>query len=91
MEIVSYEIKNDGAVGFEREESTVYLVVNLEGEESISFSPQRITLHNCSIRNFDCKGETWNRYFSIVEKPEEKAIIINSNKYQSIMITREKD
>ena len=91
MELVSYEIQNDGAVGFEREQSTVYLVINLEGKESISFSPQKITLHNCSMRNLQCKSETWNQYFSIVEKPEEKVIIINSNKYQSIRITREKN
>jgi hypothetical protein len=91
MEIVSYEIKNDGAVGFEREESTVYLVVNLEGKESISFSPQRIKLHNCTMRNLDCKSDAWNQYFSIIENAKAKEITINSNKYQSIKLTKKKD
>ena len=91
MEIVSYEIQNDGAVGFEREESTVYLVVNLEGKESISFSPQRIKLHNCTMRNLDYKSDAWNQYFSIVENSKDKEITINSNKYQSIKLTKKKD
>jgi hypothetical protein len=91
MELLCYEIQNDGAIGFEREQSTINLVVNQEGEESISFSPQRIKLHNCTMRNLDCKSDAWNQYFSIIENTKAKEITINSNKYQSIKLTKKKD
>ena len=91
MELLCYEIQNDGAVGFEKENSTINLVVNQMGEESISFSPKRVILHNCSMRNLETISDDWNQYFSIFDSSDEKGVVIDSNKYQSIKITKKKD
>jgi hypothetical protein len=91
MELICYEIQNDGAVGFEKENSTINLVVNQMGEESISFSPKRVILHNCSMRNLETISDDWNQYFSIFDSSDEKGVVIDSNKYQSIKITKKKD
>ena len=91
MELICYQIQNDGAVGFERTSSTVNLIVNQNGEESISFSPKRIILHNCSIRNLESISENWNQYFSIFNSSDENSVIIDSNKYQSILLTKKND
>ena len=91
MELLCYEIQNDGAVGFEKENSTINLVVNQMGEESISFSRKRVILHNCSMRNLETISDDWNQYFSIFDSSDEKGVVIDSNKYQSIKITKKKD
>ena len=91
MELICYQIQSDGAVGFEKENSTINLVVNQMGEESISFSPKRVILHNCSMRNLETISDDWNQYFSIFDSSDEKGVVIDSNKYQSIKITKKKD
>jgi hypothetical protein len=91
MELICYQIQSDGAVGFEKENSTINLVVNQMGEESISFSPKRVILHNCSMRNLETISDNWNQYFSIFDSSDENSVVIDSNKYQSIKITKKKD
>lgn len=91
MELICYQIQSDGVVGFEKENSTINLVVNQMGEESISFSPKRVILHNCSMRNLETISDDWNQYFSIFDSSDEKGVVIDSNKYQSIKITKKKD
>jgi predicted double-glycine peptidase len=91
MKLISYKIQNDEAVGYERENSTIHLVVNQEGEESLSFAPKRVKLHNCSIRNLESLSDNYNEYFSVFDSSEGKNVIIESLKYQSIRITKEND
>jgi hypothetical protein len=91
MKQIHYKIQNDGAVGFERENSTINLTVNQEGEEAISFRPKRIILHNCSIKSLDTISENYNDYFSVFDSTVGKSVIVDSVKYQSIKLIRVND
>ena len=88
MKQITYKIQNDGAVGFERQNSTIKLVVNQEGEESVSFNNKRIELHNCNIVSLESLCECYNDYFSVFDSTIGKSIIVESIKYNSIRITK---
>ena len=88
MKQISYEIQNDGAVGYERQNSTIKLVINQEGEESVTFNNKRIELHNCSIVSLESLCECYNDYFSVFDSTVGKSVIIESIKYNSIRITK---
>ena len=88
MKQITYKIQNDGAVGFERQNSTIKLVVNQEGEESVTFNNKRIELHNCSIAGLESLCECYNDYFSVFDSTVEKSVIVESIKYNSIRLTK---
>ncbi len=91
MELICFEIQNDGVEGFERQDSTINLVVNQIGEESMTVSSKKVVFHNCTIRNLDTLSDNYNTYFSVYDSLDSKSVVVESNKYDLIKVTREID
>jgi hypothetical protein len=88
MELIAYIIQNYRVEEDEIKNSTFTLVVNQEGEETISFNHEQLTLHNCSIRNIISESKVWEKYFNIYHDQEEGGIVVRAQKYQTVRLTK---
>jgi len=88
MEPIAYIIHDYLAPEDEEKNSTFYLVVNQEGNETISFSNNQMILHNCSIRSIVGESNSWVKYFDVYHDTKKHGIIVRPLKHQSFQLTK---
>lgn len=91
MELIDFFIQIEGVGEQEIKKSSVHLVVNQVGEESISVNGDSVVLHGCTIRNIESESGVWHHYFKICNDEEQKTIVVKSKVQRPFKLTRLKD
>jgi hypothetical protein len=91
MELIDFLIQNENVEEREVKKSAVHLVVNQEGEFSISINHGYVILHNCSIRNIVSEDNVWHHYFKIYGDAAQKRVVVSTMMDQVFRITKVKD
>jgi len=91
MELIDFFIQIEGVGEQEIKKSSVHLVVNQVGEESISVNGDSVVLHGCTIRNIMSESDVWHHYFKIRNGNEENSIVVKSRVQHPFKLTRLKD
>jgi len=91
MELIDFRIQLEGVGEQKVKKSTVDLIVNQTGEESISVNSDSVVLHGCTIRNIDGDDKVWHHYFKIYNGNEENNIVVKCKVQHPFKITKVKD
>jgi hypothetical protein len=88
MELVTYAIEGYLESEDAIKDSIVYLKVNHEGEESVSYFHDSVIVHNCTVNDVLSDSKKWRKYFKIFDCPEENGVVIAVQQYQPFKITK---